>query len=116
MCSSMLIPKFVVYSKQQSTHSAHKRSDKSSSGHLQEVKNNGKSLNCKPQIVVAVAYRRWSFTRDSNCKALTGTILVFWRGGRTWRFDCIWPGQMSVPFPPPGLNNRGSRKPNSTLS
>ena len=44
--------------------------------------------------------------RGSNCKALTGNILVFWiggrlwevvayerwsltRGGRTWRFNCI---------------------------
>ena len=32
--------------------------------------------------MVAVAYRRWSFTRGSNCKALTGKILVFWIGGR----------------------------------
>ena len=31
--------------------------------------------------MVAVAYRRWSFTRGSNCKALTGKILVFWIGG-----------------------------------
>ena len=31
--------------------------------------------------MVAVAYRRWSFTRDSNCKALSGKILVFWVGG-----------------------------------
>ena len=38
--------------------------------------------------MVAVAYRRWSFTRGSNCKALTGKVLVFWIGGRTWRFDC----------------------------
>ena len=34
--------------------------------------------------MVAVAYRRWSFTRGSNCKALTGEILVFWIGGRLW--------------------------------
>ena len=32
--------------------------------------------------MVAVAYRRWLFTRGSNCKALTGKILVFWIGGR----------------------------------
>ena len=49
----------------------------------------------------AVAYRRWSFTRGFNCKALTGKMLVFsigcslWetiayyrRGGCTWRFYC----------------------------
>ena len=33
-------------------------------------------------IAVAVAYRKWSFTRGSNCKALTGKILLFWIGGR----------------------------------
>ena len=32
--------------------------------------------------MVAVAYRRWSFTRVSKCKALTGKVLVFWIGGR----------------------------------
>ena len=32
--------------------------------------------------MVAVAYRRWLFTRGSNFKALTGKILVFWIGGR----------------------------------
>ena len=31
--------------------------------------------------MVAVAYRRRSFTRGSNCKALTGEVLVFWIGG-----------------------------------
>ena len=36
--------------------------------------------------MVAVAYRRWSFTRGSNCKALTKKVLVFWIGGpyRRW--------------------------------
>ena len=34
--------------------------------------------------MVAVAYRRWSFTRGSNCKALTVRVLVFWIGGRLW--------------------------------
>ena len=33
-------------------------------------------------MLVAVAYRRWSFTRGSNsgcnCKALTGKVVVFW--------------------------------------
>ena len=32
--------------------------------------------------MVAVAYRRKSFTRGSNCKALTGKVLVFWMSGR----------------------------------
>ena len=55
-----------------------------SSGRLQEVKNSRKSLNFQAQKVVAVAYRRWSFTRGSNCKVLTGKVLVFWIGGRLW--------------------------------
>ena len=29
-------------------------------------------------MVVAVAFKRWSFTRGSNCKALTWKVLVFW--------------------------------------
>ena len=53
-----------------------------SSGHLQEVKYNGKTLTIRPQKVVEVNYRRWSFTRGSNCKALSRKILVFWIGGR----------------------------------
>ena len=32
--------------------------------------------------MVTVAYRRWSFTRVSNCEALTGPVLVFRMGGR----------------------------------
>ena len=52
-----------------------------SSGRLQEVENHG-NLNRQAQKVVAVAYRRLSFTIGSNCKALTGKILVFWIGGR----------------------------------
>ena len=29
--------------------------------------------------MVAVAFKRWSFTRGSNCKALTARkVLVFW--------------------------------------
>ena len=34
--------------------------------------------------MVAVAYRRWSFTRGSNFRALTAKILVFWIGGCLW--------------------------------
>ena len=34
--------------------------------------------------MVAVTYRRWSFARGPNCKALTGKILVFWIGGCLW--------------------------------
>ena len=32
--------------------------------------------------MVTVAYKRWSFTRGCNCKALTGKVLVFWIIGR----------------------------------
>ena len=47
-----------------------------------ELKTTGKSLNFQAQKVVKVAYRRWSFTRDSDCKSLTEKVLVFWIGGR----------------------------------
>ena len=35
--------------------------------------------------MVTVAYKRWSFTKGSNCKALTGKVLVFWIIGRLWK-------------------------------
>ena len=39
--------------------------------------------NRQAQKVVAVSYRICGrFIRDSNCKVLTGKILVFWIGGR----------------------------------
>ena len=46
-----------------------------------------------PNSVVAVAYRRWSFTRGTNCKTFTGKVLVFCLDGRlqkvlTHRLDC----------------------------
>ena len=41
-------------------------------------------INRQAQKVDADAYMRWSFTRGSNCKPLTGKILVFWIGGRLW--------------------------------
>ena len=55
-------------------------------GRLLELQNNGKSLNFPAQKVVALVYKRWSFTRGSNCKALTGKVLVheFWIGGLLW--------------------------------
>ena len=51
--------------------------------------------------MVTVTYRKWSFTRGSNCEALTGKILVFWIGGCLWevvaygrwslmRGSCTW--------------------------
>ena len=44
---------------------------------LKSGKNNGKLLNRLPRKVVAVAYRRWSFTITNNCKASKGNILLF---------------------------------------
>ena len=60
---------------------------------MQEVKNSIKLLNRQPQKLVAVVHKRWSFTRGSNCKALTGKhfgVLDRWLlgGGRIWKFDC----------------------------
>ena len=34
--------------------------------------------------MVAFAYSRWSYTRCSNCKALTENVFVFWTGGPLW--------------------------------
>ena len=39
--------------------------------------------------MVAVAYRRWSFTRGSYCKALTGKVVVFRIGGRMWEMVAL---------------------------
>ena len=66
-------------------------------GRLQELKNNGKSLNFQAQKVIAVAYKRWSFTRGSNCKALTGKVLVheFWIDGLLW--EVVPHGGSTVP-------------------
>ena len=36
----------------------------------------------EPNRIVVVAYRRWSFTRGSNCRAFTRNVLVFWLDGR----------------------------------
>ena len=41
-------------------------------------------INHQAQKVVVVAYRRWLFTRGSNCKALTGKVLLVWIGGCLW--------------------------------
>ena len=60
----------------------------------------GKYGNHQAQNVVTYAYRRWLFTRSSNCKALARKILVFWisrlgkvvtyqRWSQSWRFDCM---------------------------
>ena len=46
------------------------------------LKTTGKSVNFQAQKVAACAYRRWSFTRDSNYKSLTGKALVFRIVGR----------------------------------
>ena len=35
--------------------------------------------------MVEVAYKRGSCTRDSNCKALTGKIVVFRIGSHLWK-------------------------------
>ena len=39
--------------------------------------------------MVAVADKRWPFTRGSNFKALSGEILMFLLGGHTWTLDRI---------------------------
>ena len=71
---------FFVYS---TKHSAHSENRDQRMRQVVAYKQ-WKIINRQAQKVVAVAYRRWSFTRGSNCKALTGKVLVFWIGGRLW--------------------------------
>ena len=48
--------------------------------------------------MVVVAFKRWSFTRGSNCKALTGKVLVFWIaiGGCLWEVVATAHGGLMV--------------------
>ena len=59
-------------------HTANIEIENASSGCLQDVKNNGKSLTLRR--------RKWSWSliRGSNCKALTRKIFLFWIGFRLW--------------------------------
>ena len=52
----------------------------------------GKYGNHQAQKVVTYAYRRWLFTRSSNCKALARKILVFWisRLGKMVAYQRWW--------------------------
>ena len=75
----MLPLKIFVYSKQHSAHSEH-RDQRIRYKRLKTID----IINRQVQKVAVVAYRRWSFPRGSNCKALTGKVLVFWISGRQW--------------------------------
>ena len=50
------------------------------------------------KIIKSPALKKWSgggrFTRGSNCKALTGKILVFWISGRLW--EVVGHGSLTV--------------------
>ena len=83
MCRSILVLKFFVYPGSTVVHTAKTEIRECVKWSLtKEVKNNRKSITVRPKKWSrAVAHRRWSFTRASNCKALTGKVLVFWIGG-----------------------------------
>ena len=83
MCSSIMSLKFFVYSKQHSAHSE-SRDHVGQVVSYKRLKTTRKSLNRQAQKVGAVAYRRWSLTRGSNCKSVTGKVLVVWISGRLW--------------------------------
>jgi len=51
-----------------------------SSGRLQKVKHKRK-FQLLAVKVVAVAYKRWSLTRDSKFSNLTWKLLIFWKTG-----------------------------------
>ena len=40
--------------------------------------------NDSPKKQGVIAYKRWSYTRGSKCKVLTGKNFVLWIGGRLW--------------------------------
>ena len=49
------------------------------------------------QKVGGVAYKKWSFMRSSNYRALTGKILLVWISGRLWGVATYeWWSQMEV--------------------
>ena len=50
---------------------------------LKEVKNN-ENYNAVTSKSGRGRLRGWSFTRDSNYRALTGKSLLFWIGDRLW--------------------------------
>ena len=78
----MLSLKFFIYSKQQSAHSNHSDQRICQVVAHKRSKNTRKIVKLSGPKRAAVAYRKWSFTRDS--KSLTGKVLVFWIGGRLW--------------------------------
>ena len=80
MCSSMSLLKFFLYSKWHSTYS-HLRNKNMRQVVAHERLKQWKFINRQSQKVVVVAYSVWSFSRGSNCKALTGKNLVFWISG-----------------------------------
>ena len=80
MCSSMLLLKFFVYSKENSANSEHRDQRMRQVVAYKALKTmENYILNLiQAQKVVTVAHRRWSFTRGSNCRAFSGKGLVFW--------------------------------------
>ena len=85
MCNSTLSLTFFVYSKYILVARVKIDIRECSKWSLTTGQNQWKIINSQAQNVVAVAYRRWSFTRGSKCKALTGKIVVFRIGSRLWK-------------------------------
>ena len=85
MCSRMFLLKFFVYSKSQSTHGEHRSQTMREVIVYTRLKTVDNHKNDSPKKRGMIAYRRWSYTRGSKCKALTGKNLVLWIGGRLWQ-------------------------------
>ena len=83
MCSSILLLKFLAFSKQHSAHSEHREQRMRQVVAYKRLKTM-ENHSISAQKVIAVAYWRWSFIRGSKCKALTGKIAVYWFGGHLW--------------------------------
>ena len=65
-----------------------------SSGHLQNIQNDGKPKNCLAKKWSLLLMRGGHLREVLNCRALMGKVMVFWMGGsfmgggHTWRFNC----------------------------
>ena len=83
MCSSVLLLKFLAFSKQHSAHSEHREQRMRQVVAYKRLKTM-ENHSISAQKVISVAYWRWSFIRGSKCKALTGKTAVYWFGGHLW--------------------------------
>ena len=77
----------IMYSEFHSTHREkrdHTCASFASTGRLQNIQNNGKPKNCQAKKWSLSLTRGGHLQEVLNCRALTGKVMVFWMGGRSW--------------------------------